>query len=61
MERASKQGALLWQLKIALVMANMNTGREALERVYPRFTEGFETRELMAAAHLLTRIHNVSQ
>ena len=61
MERASQQGALLWQLRIALAMANMKKGRAALERVYARFTEGFETRELMAAAHQLTRIHNVSQ
>ena len=61
MERASNQGALLWQLRIALAMANMNKGREVLERVYSRFNEGFETRELEAAAHLLTRIHNVSQ
>jgi predicted ATPase/DNA-binding winged helix-turn-helix (wHTH) protein len=59
MDRASRQGALLWELRAALAMATMRarkgdqSGRQELERVYSRFSEGFGTRELRAAAHLL--------
>jgi predicted ATPase/DNA-binding winged helix-turn-helix (wHTH) protein len=57
---ARKQGALAWELRAAINLARLraNQGRqkeaiELLERVYHRFTEGFETVDLLAARTLL--------
>ena len=57
---ARKQGALGWELRVALTLAQARAaqgrkseGREMLERVYARFTEGFDTHDLMAAARAL--------
>jgi predicted ATPase len=57
---ARKQGALAWELRAAMNLAQLkaNQGRqreatEQLEGVYSRFTEGFETVDLLAARSLL--------
>ncbi|HSD39564.1 MAG TPA: winged helix-turn-helix domain-containing protein [Rhodocyclaceae bacterium] len=57
---ARKQGALIWELRVALTVARVHASqgkkkeaREALERVYSRFTEGFDTSDLRAAAQAL--------
>jgi predicted ATPase len=57
---ARKQGALAWELRAAMNLARLraNQGRqreaiELLEGVYNRFTEGFETVDLLAARSLL--------
>ncbi len=53
---ARKQGAFAWELRAAMNLARLraNQGRqreaiELLEGVYNRFTEGFETVDLLAA------------
>jgi predicted ATPase/DNA-binding winged helix-turn-helix (wHTH) protein len=60
LDRARKQGALAWELRIALTVAKARASqgrgkeaREMLEHVYSRFTEGFETNDLKAAAQAL--------
>src|SRR5712675_574477 len=57
---ARKQGAFAWELRAAMNLARLraNQGRqreaiELLEGVYNRFTEGFETVDLLAARSLL--------
>jgi predicted ATPase len=57
---ARRQGALSWELRAATSLARMlrNQGRsteacELLAPIYDRFTEGFETADLMAAKSLL--------
>ena len=57
---ARKQGALAWELRAAMNLARLraNQGRqreaiELLEGAYNRFTEGFETVDLLAARSLL--------
>ncbi len=57
---ALDQGALIWELRIARTVTrvqvsqgNKKEARETLERVYSRFTEGFETNDLRAAAETL--------
>jgi tetratricopeptide (TPR) repeat protein len=59
-DRARKQGALVWELRIARTLAKARTSqgrneeaRERLEHVYSRFTEGFDTKDLEAAAQAL--------
>jgi len=59
-ERARKQGALSWELRISLTAAKARASqgrnqeaREMLEHVYSRFTEGFDTNDLRAAAQAL--------
>jgi predicted ATPase/DNA-binding winged helix-turn-helix (wHTH) protein len=59
-DRARKQGALGWELRLALSMAKARASggrnkeaREMLEHVYSRFTEGFDTNDLRAAAQAL--------
>jgi predicted ATPase/DNA-binding winged helix-turn-helix (wHTH) protein len=59
---ARRQGALAWELRAAMTLAHLrkkqgrgDEGRELLGSVYARFTEGFETRDLRAAAQLLQR------
>jgi tetratricopeptide (TPR) repeat protein len=62
-EYASKQEALAWELRLALTVAQAShsTGerieaRKKLERVYSRFTEGFDTNDLKAVAQALHAI-----
>ena len=57
---ARQQGALLWELRIALSVARMRAsqgrGHEAkalLASVYDRFTEGFATADPLAASAML--------
>jgi len=60
MDRARNQGALWWELRIALTLSKARAARgraqeakEMLEHVYSRFTEGFDTNDLRAAAQAL--------
>ena len=60
LDRARQQGALSWELRISLTMAKLRVSqgrnqeaKEILEHVYSRFTEGFETNDLRAAAQAL--------
>jgi predicted ATPase len=53
---AREQGALTWELRIALSLARLGAAqdhrdeaRQILAPVYDRFTEGFKTRDLRAA------------
>jgi predicted ATPase len=57
---ASKQGALAWELRAAMNLARLRANQghpreatELLEGVYKRFTEGFDTVDLLAARSLL--------
>jgi predicted ATPase/DNA-binding winged helix-turn-helix (wHTH) protein len=57
---ASEQGALFWELRIALSLARLlaaqgqrDDARRGLSAVYARFTEGFETADMQAARALL--------
>jgi predicted ATPase len=57
---AREQGALLWELWVALSLARLrmkqdqpNDARDSLAAVYGRFTEGFQTANLRAACALL--------
>ncbi len=57
---ASNQGALSWRLRIATTLARLylahdegSAARAALEPVYERFKQGFQTRDLQVAAALL--------
>jgi len=59
-EMAREQGALFWELRVALSLARLlrGQGRSAdamgiLQPVYDRFTEGFETADLRSAIALL--------
>jgi predicted ATPase len=59
-EMAREQGALFWELRVALSLARLlhGQGRSAdamgiLQPVYDRFTEGFETTDLRSARVLL--------
>jgi predicted ATPase len=58
--RAREQGALFWELRVALSLARLgvtqgrlNEARRMLAPVYDRFTEGFATTDLRAAKALL--------
>jgi tetratricopeptide (TPR) repeat protein len=60
---ARKQGALAWELRAAMNLARLRAkqGRqrkaiELLEGVYNRFTEGFESVDLLAARSLLAEL-----
>jgi predicted ATPase/DNA-binding winged helix-turn-helix (wHTH) protein len=57
---AAEQGALFWELRIALSLAHLRIrhdrhqdAKDILRPVYGRFTEGFETAELRAARGML--------
>jgi predicted ATPase len=59
---AREQGALFWELRVALSQARLQNTRgrgseagAALKAVYCRFTEGFDTADLRAAKALLER------
>jgi len=60
---ARRQGALSWELRGAMSLARfwrgqrrVNEARKLLGPVYRRFTEGFETADLMAAKALLASV-----
>ena len=60
---ARRQGALSWELRAAMSLARlwrgqqrMNQARKLLGPVYRRFTEGFDTADLVAARTLLASI-----
>jgi tetratricopeptide (TPR) repeat protein len=62
-EVAHKQGALFWELRIALSVARLrvaqrreNEAREILQPVYDRFTEGFGMTDLRAAKALIDEL-----
>ena len=62
-ELAREQGALSWELRVALGLARLfrGQGRSAeamgvLQPVYDRFTEGFATADLQAAKGLLQQL-----
>jgi predicted ATPase len=57
---AREQGALFWELRIALSLCRLrqtqgrsDKGRQELASVYDRFTEGRDTADLIAAKRLL--------
>jgi predicted ATPase len=59
-EMAREEGALFWELRVALSLARLrvtqgrhNEARQTLASVYDRFTEGFATSDLRAAKALL--------
>jgi hypothetical protein len=60
---ASNQGTLSWRLRIAVTLAHLylaqdegSAARAALEPVYERFKQGFQTRDLQIAAALLAEM-----
>jgi len=63
LDTARRQGALSWELRSATSLARLwrgqqrvNQARKLLEPVYRRFTEGFETADLVAAKALLDSV-----
>jgi predicted ATPase/DNA-binding winged helix-turn-helix (wHTH) protein len=63
LDQARQQGALSWELRAATSLARLlyRQGRSAdavacLQPVYDRFTEGFETADLIAAKRLLDEV-----
>jgi len=61
LEVAQRQGALAWELRAAISLAQLyrrqgraTHARQALTPVYRRFTEGFEMPDLLTAKRLLT-------
>lgn len=66
LEVAGQQGALAWELRtmtsLAALLARQNQGRLAAQRlgdVYDRFTEGFDTVDLVAAARLMATMSSL--
>nr|WP_244406113.1 hypothetical protein [Methylocella silvestris] len=66
MDEARKQSALSWELKAALPLARVvaqqgrvGQARSMLETIYGRFTEGFETRDLVSARQLLHELNSM--
>jgi predicted ATPase len=60
---ARRQGALSWELRTSTSLARLQhqqgrtqKARELLRPIYDRFTEGFETNDLMAAKGLLDQL-----
>ncbi len=63
LDEASRQGALAWELRAATSLARLlrDRGRQAeaivcLQPVYDRFTEGFDTADLITAKRLLNEL-----
>ena len=63
---ACRQGALSWELRAAMSLSRLwrdqgrsPEARPLLEPVYERFTEGFETADLLAAQRLLNEMNDV--
>ena len=62
-QMARGQGALFWELRIALSLARLRArqghrheARALLASVYDRFTEGFTTSDMQAAGALLEEL-----
>jgi predicted ATPase len=62
-QMAREQGALFWELRVALSVARLRVSqgraheaRAALASVYDRFTEGFATADMQAARTLLEEL-----
>jgi predicted ATPase len=62
-QMAREQGALFWELRVALSVARLRVSqgrrheaRAPLASVYDRFTEGFATADLQAARTLLEEL-----
>jgi predicted ATPase len=60
---AREQGALFWELRVALSVARLRVSqgrqheaRAPLAAVYDRFTEGFATADMLAARTLLDEL-----
>ena len=57
LKRAREQGALTWELRAAMSLAKYNRSSKSahalLKETYSRFSEGFETRDLVLARQLL--------
>jgi predicted ATPase len=63
LELARAQSALSWELRTAIELARMHSGRHArepLRRAYARFVEGLETPDLRVARGLLEDTHPAS-
>jgi predicted ATPase/DNA-binding winged helix-turn-helix (wHTH) protein len=65
LDLARRQGALSWELRSSTSLARLyrrdgraEQGRELLEAVYQRFTEGFETADLKRARSLLDELNS---
>jgi hypothetical protein len=63
LEEARRQGALAWELRAAMTLAQIRLrqgrareGGQLLSAAYARFSEGFETADLKAARELLARL-----
>jgi hypothetical protein len=66
-ELASAQGALAWELRAATTLASLRhkqgrgaDARAIAERVYSRFTEGFDTADLVAARAVLDALEGAA-
>ncbi len=66
-EMARQQGALFWELRIALSLARLRVtqgrhtdAREIMAPVYGRFTEGFGTADMRAARTMLDSLERLS-
>jgi predicted ATPase len=62
---AREQSALSWELRIGLSLCRLrmtegrgDQGRRELAALYDRFTEGFETADVVAAKQLLDSLDN---
>jgi predicted ATPase/DNA-binding winged helix-turn-helix (wHTH) protein len=65
---AREQGALSWELRIGLSLCRLRVtqgrgdeGRRVLASLYERFTEGFDTADLIAAKQLLDTLDNAGR
>ena len=63
LDLARKQGALSWELRTATALARLHhnqsrreTARKVLEPIFKRFTEGFQTKDLLTAKALLDEL-----
>jgi predicted ATPase len=63
---AREQGALSWELRIALSRCRLRAtqgrggdGRQELVSLYARFSEGFDTADLIAAKRLLDELGDI--
>ena len=63
LDSARRQGALSWELRIGLSLCRLRVtqgrgdeGRRELASIYDRFTEGFDTADLIAAKQLLDEL-----
>ena len=68
LDLAHRQGALSWELRAATSLARLwgDQGRSAdavatLKPVYDRFTQGFDTADLVAAKRLVDELNHVGR